>query len=123
MKAKIAITLAVVAVGLTGCMGGSSDPLQEIAGADNNYVQTGTNLDTREDAVEAANEALEWLNISKTEDNRERVAELSLEAAQEDPDKSGVNIIVCLSGNPPYPPENLTGWERAENKAAACADR
>jgi hypothetical protein len=94
--------------------GAGPTPFQEIANND-------AGLDTRADAVEAADRALEFHDIETTEKNRERLAELALEAAEQDPNQTAGNILLCVWSEPLSGDENLSSWQQVENLAAACA--
>jgi len=110
--------LASGAAALTGCVGGgSAEPLQTIA---DNYEHDAS----REDIVETANRALEFHGVPRTEENRERIAELALDAADQDPNAEARDILVCMNGAPPDVPfESYTpnGWDAIEELAEACA--
>lgn len=116
MVDKIAVMFVVLVTILTGCLGGGSqgDPLQQVAdNSDGDY--------TRSDAVEAADRALEFHEIETTEENRERLAELALEAAQQDPNQTPDNILICVWDRPLEGDEGLDSWQQVENLAEACA--
>jgi len=112
-KLTVLVVLAIVA---SGCLGGSAqgDSLQQVADeSDDDY--------TRDDAVEATDRALEFHEIEQTDENRERLADLALEAAQEDPNQTPDNILVCVRDRPLEGDEGLSSWQQVEELAEACA--
>jgi len=118
MKHTIITVIIIGSIALSGCLGGSSsDPLQTVADeSDDDY--------THDDAVEDANRALKFHGIEQTEQNRERLADLSLEAAQEDPNQTPNNILICMNGAPPdqsFESYTPNGWDAIDKLAEACA--
>lgn len=118
MEREIITVTLIVSIALSGCLGGgASDPLQTVA--DN----SGDDY-TRDEAAGGADRALEFHGIEQTEENRERLADLALEAAQEDPNQTPDNILVCMNGAPPdqsFESYTPNGWDAIDKLAEACA--